>query len=90
MLRFERSRFIDTQRVYVVLRFVFQHYTSQCIPMVQGNSKLTAADWLEKFDWDDLIDLKESTRWFDEVKGELNVQSLGYTGITKPKGKVQF
>ena len=86
MLRFERSRFIDTQRVYVVLRFVFQHYTSQCIPMVEGDIKFTAADWLDKFDWDDLSGLEGFTRrWFDDVKGELNVQSLGYSGITKER-----
>ena len=54
--------------------------------MVQGDSKFTAADWLDKFDWDDLIDLEGFTRrWFDDVKGELNVQSLGYTGITKER-----
>ena len=51
-----------------------------------GDSEFTAADWLDKFDWDDLIDLQGFTkRWFDEVKGELNVQSVGYTGITKKR-----
>ena len=54
--------------------------------MVQGDSKFTAADWLDKFDWDDLIVLGGFTRrWFDEVKGELNVQSVGYTGITEKR-----
>ena len=52
--------------------------------MVEGDIKFTAADWLDKFDWDDLSGLEGFTRrWFDDVKGELNVQLLGYTGITK-------
>ena len=47
---------------------------------------ITAADWLDEFDWDDLRYLEGfSGRWFDEVKGELNVQSEGYVGLTKEK-----
>jgi len=54
--------------------------------MVQGDSKSTAADWLDKFDWDDLTDIKGFTkRWFDEVKGELNVRSEDHYGLTKER-----
>ena len=72
--------------MYVVLEIVIQLYTSHCTLMVQSDTKFTAADWLDEFDWDDLRDLEGfSGRWFDEVKGELNVQSEGYVGLTKEK-----
>ena len=54
--------------------------------MDQTDNKLTAATLLKGFDWDDLVDLQGCTRrWFEEIKGELNVQCEGFIGLTKEK-----
>ena len=54
--------------------------------MELSDSRLTAADLLADFDWDDLLDVEACTRrWFNDVKGRLNIRSEGNSGLRQEK-----